>query len=847
MLQGKSGVSQRAHCDPPAALSNGSHVNRALLTRIPQCPAGQRQDRTESTQLATNPRARLTSCPTAISDLTAFFLLPYTHPLFCRMEKAPPRQPKVAWEEVAAPEESSSAEEPAVVTMVEPLQLNARWVPDFAKSTMDFIQAFASSPTQFQDKEQKLEFLLSICTLCRDANLYDFSDDLNDFCSRYKLVEMVQMLLNLEPKHEICTRVRRLAMLAFAQLSTIGTVLETRKVLRLCFNSVFFLRPLEEMSSVEATLCSQALRSMDTMLEVMLLSSPASKISEMMQDMLEILLQYLFSDLMAAQERVLGRIRVLSHLLAKYSTEKTDEDEDNGAASGQIQIAVLGKLLGHLFFKLFRPENKIAVVVDILCSLMTFLSAQKCATLPEDHVQPPEHWESEIISWVNAPNTWKVEAFGRYLRPAERTGVVLEAIEILGRSAFLNKKPPMEFLEEAMKSPEMWLMDVPKVVRHIFAYSDEGNATIAHSFHSLLVLMANKWPGQVIAAALEAAPNFSDKVNLWKSLFSARQTLEKVLKELQFQVQNWHKNIFTRQQQMCLSFLSMLAYGDILESKVRPLYKNLSLLRYPKMEMVPLVLRALETLSESAETAKKMKGLLPEMLKFLGHWSWDISVMALDTFHNLLGQLKKKEASSMAVNVAQRLWFLFDAKEDCVRERSISLFGELLGKTAWRDKKAMRRNSWKALVQLVLHMSDQVPSVAEASKKAVLAVAELLNWKELKHLAQAEQMWKMGECLLAKDSSRADQFVRDGKPYLLNPQAPIREAALRFIGLAARHLTEQSEDTLTAVLLGLRTMKAGERDPSIRSLADQTSLILKALKDRQKSGFSLRTLCRWCC
>ncbi|XP_053824422.1 uncharacterized protein LOC128802193 isoform X4 [Vidua chalybeata] len=606
MLQGKSGVSQRAHCDPPAALSNGSHVNRALLTRIPQCPAGQRQDRTESTQLATNPRARLTSCPTAISDLTAFFLLPYTHPLFCRMEKAPPRQPKVAWEEVAAPEESSSAEEPAVVTMVEPLQLNARWVPDFAKSTMDFIQAFASSPTQFQDKEQKLEFLLSICTLCRDANLYDFSDDLNDFCSRYKLVEMVQMLLNLEPKHEICTRVRRLAMLAFAQLSTIGTVLETRKVLRLCFNSVFFLRPLEEMSSVEATLCSQALRSMDTMLEVMLLSSPASKISEMMQDMLEILLQYLFSDLMAAQERVLGRIRVLSHLLAKYSTEKTDEDEDNGAASGQIQIAVLGKLLGHLFFKLFRPENKIAVVVDILCSLMTFLSAQKCATLPEDHVQPPEHWESEIISWVNAPNTWKVEAFGRYLRPAERTGVVLEAIEILGRSAFLNKKPPMEFLEEAMKSPEMWLMDVPKVVRHIFAYSDEGNATIAHSFHSLLVLMANKWPGQVIAAALEAAPNFSDKVNLWKSLFSARQTLEKVLKELQFQVQNWHKNIFTRQQQMCLSFLSMLAYGDILESKVRPLYKNLSLLRYPKMEMVPLVLRALETLSESAETVSRL-------------------------------------------------------------------------------------------------------------------------------------------------------------------------------------------------------------------------------------------------
>lgn len=56
-----------------------------------------------------------------------------------------------------------------------------------------------------------------------------------------------------------------------------------------------------------------------------------------------------------------------------------------------------------------------------------------------------------------------------------------------------------------------------------------------------------------------------------------------------------------------------------------------------------------------------MKSLLPEMLKFLGHWSWDISVMALDTFRNVLGQLKKKEASSMALKAVQWLWRLFDA------------------------------------------------------------------------------------------------------------------------------------------------------------------------------------------
>ncbi|XP_077049330.1 uncharacterized protein LOC143696642 [Agelaius phoeniceus] len=156
----------------------------------------------------------------------------------------------------------------------------------------------------------------------------------------------------------------------------------------------------------------------------------------------------------------------------------------------------------------------------------------------------------------------------------------------------------------------------------------------------------------------------------------------------------------------------------------------------------------------------------------------------------------------------------------------------------------MRRKSWKPLVQLVLHMSDQAPSVAKASKAALVAVAELLKWKELKELAQKEQLWKMGECLLAKESSRAEQFVRDSQRYLLSPQAPLREAALRFYGLAARHLTERNKETMAAVLSKLGRMEAQDEDPSIRALAAQTSLILRALSDQQES--TLRWLCCWC-
>ncbi|XP_031950581.1 uncharacterized protein LOC116437131 [Corvus moneduloides] len=758
------------------------------------------------------------------------------------MEKRPPRRPRVAGAENVAPQESSSAAEPTEVTTVQPLQprLWSHWLGVLTSPCP------VVSVPQLQDKDLKLKFLDSICTFCRDAKDSGFCKDLDAFYHNYKLGEKIQVLLQLEPKYEICTEVRRLAMLAIAGLSTLGTVLENRrKLLRLCFDSIFFLPPSGEMMSQEASLYSRTLHAMDTMLEVMVFSSPASKTSKMLQDILEVLLHYCLYDTVAVQERVMGRIRLLSHLLADSSTVQAGQTEDSGAASTHVRIPVLGKLLGHLFFKLFRKEESSLMALDILCFLFTFLSEQKCATPPAVRAQLPAYWQSEITSLLDTPSTWRVQAFGRYLRPAERTGIVLVAIEILGRSSLLDKKAPKEFLEVAMEFPELWLMDVPKVVRHIFEYCDEKITTAALSFPTLLDLMASKWPRRVVTTALKVAPIFSDKVCLWKAMFSVHQTLEEVLKELHVKFWDRQRNI-SQQQKSCLAFLAMLASDDVVENKVGPLYKALRLLRSPRMEMVSLVLRALLTLSERAETARKMKGLLSELLKFLWHQSGDISVMVMDIFQNVLGHLKKREASAMVVKAVQRLWHLFDAEEDFVREHSIHLFRDLLSKTAWKDKKGMKENAWKVLVRLLLHMSDQAPSVAKASTEAVLAIAKLLKWKELKQLAQMEQTWRMGECLLAKDSSRAEQFVWDSQPYLRSPQAPMREAALRFIGLAARHLTEQSEDTVAEVLWELDRLQTGDKDPAICSLAAQTSLVLKSPRKQRRSGFSLRALCCWC-
>ena len=136
----------------------------------------------------------------------------------------------------------------------------------------------------------------------------------------------------------------------------------------------------------------------------------------------QVLLRYCLYDTVAVQERVMGRVRLLSHLLADSSTvqartghpparpsphpcalaqpqlrgackasaahpqtfcssaclPQAGQTEDSGAASRQVRIPVLGKLLGHLFFKLFRKEETSLMALDILCFLFTFLSEQKC-------------------------------------------------------------------------------------------------------------------------------------------------------------------------------------------------------------------------------------------------------------------------------------------------------------------------------------------------------------------------------------------------------------------------------------------------------------------------------------
>ncbi|XP_071308698.1 maestro heat-like repeat family member 5 [Agelaius tricolor] len=169
------------------------------------------------------------------------------------------------------------------------------------------------------------------------------------------------------------------------------------------------------------------------------------------------------------------------------------------------------------------------------------------------------------------------------------------------------------------------------------------------------------------------------------------------------------------------------------------------------------------------------------MMKILEVGSEDEKLKIIEVFRNVLGQLKKSKASSIAVALVGRILPLFDSESGQLRELSLWLLRDLLRSVARRDEKKMRRQVQRALIPLLFRVSDQVPSVAKASREALFAAAELLKWKQLKHLLQKERMWELGECLIMKRRSRAEEFMYQSLPYLRDPQSSVRLAAVRFI------------------------------------------------------------------
>ncbi|XP_068521829.1 uncharacterized protein [Anas acuta] len=211
------------------------------------------------------------------------------------MEERSPSRPRVAWEASESSDESSSVLEPFEVCEVESLQSDDRWLPVYEEEeeAVDFIKVYIKNKER--DDVQKIMFLRNIVTVFTTAQEKGLLEGLDTFCRENKLAANIQVLLDEEPRDKLCTVVRQQAMLAISALSTVKVVLEDEmmSLLLASFKSVFFLPPKEEL---DICLYDVTLKSMDIMLQTLLIRPPASSFPENLYRILQPIGKYFQSS-----------------------------------------------------------------------------------------------------------------------------------------------------------------------------------------------------------------------------------------------------------------------------------------------------------------------------------------------------------------------------------------------------------------------------------------------------------------------------------------------------------------------------------------------------------------------
>ncbi|XP_040399793.1 maestro heat-like repeat-containing protein family member 7 isoform X2 [Cygnus olor] len=224
-----------------------------------------------------------------------------------------------------------------------------------------------------------------------------------------------------------------------------------------------------------------------------------------------------------------------------------------------------------------------------------------------------------------------------------------------------------------------------------------------------------------------------------------------------------------------------------------------------------------------------------------------ITVKALTIFKNVISHLEKREASPIALALAERLLPLFNNVSSEVRERSMLLFKDLMESVVWWRKGAMKTTVRRALIPLFFRMSDETESVAKVSAVVLLACAKFLKWKQLEQLTQTQRAETCitGEYLLKQKSSRVDGYLQQSLPYLEDAQANLRQKAIKFIGLAVYHAGIQSEEKLNELIQALQPLEEDAHE-RICHLAAGTIEILRHHRQQPASQRTwLAALCCW--
>ncbi|XP_071311443.1 maestro heat-like repeat-containing protein family member 7 [Agelaius tricolor] len=285
-----------------------------------------------------------------------------------------------------------------------------------------------------------------------------------------------------------------------------------------------------------------------------------------------------------------------------------------------------------------------------------------------------------------------------------------------------------------------------------------------------------------------------------------------------------------------VEILDCLNLSECRDSVLEVMSKNL---QSECREMRRLALRGLLVLGTSVSAAIRMWSLHERLVELLQENDSKMLRMTMVLLSRLFLCNGAPLASPLALQLAGALLPLFDNDDSQVQACSMFIFREILYFSPEEEKKALKSYVHQSLLPLLFHCHDENQHVADVSaalqdsRETLHSSATFLHRKDLQHMLQLGQTWKFSEGLLAEDRSRAAEHVRQALRYLESPQKPLREAAIRFMGMAGRRLRGQQQE-LQLICRALECLTK-DRSSAVSALALETLHVLLAIQSGRYS------------
>ncbi|XP_043390804.1 maestro heat-like repeat-containing protein family member 7 [Chelonia mydas] len=413
---------------------------------------------------------------------------------------------------------------------------------------------------------------------------------------------------------------------------------------------------------------------------------------------------------------------------------------------------------------------------------------------PGCSVRLEPHWAAKGVSLAGF-----FQMFGKYFNPSERMDFLLTAIEGMRDTSVHDSVAARHMLHVILWVPSPSLERVSEAVTSIYHNLDSISEPLAQQqLLKALVVLGHQYSEEVVTTLLGCSLSCdSVAVEMWRVLTSHPKTAGKVLRELLNRLQE------------------------------RPLHPHHDVSQQ-EAGVAPLAIG-------------KLQRQLPVVVERLHEADRDVISNAITVLRDILAGMDRQSASPVAVQVAEKLLPFFHDESSKLRVLSIALFKHLLELVRGPSRRKMKEHVLRSLVPLLLLLHDERPNVSQVCWDTLRSALEFLRWSQLSALVQKKELWRGCDCLVACYKGRAETFLCQAMAFLEDPQDPIREAAIRFLGLTARQLDQQSQEKLEAICNVLKGLQQDSKS-SVRCLALQTMLILNACKKHRPARTSLRTL-----